>query len=280
MQNDVIYLYDGSFDGLCCCVWRAFDQKENPVDIWCFDDEQPTLYTLLQIDTDRDLAVRVQRGIRQKLGALAYKWVWDAYYSDLPHREHTALEFLKLGFAKGPCVTAMVGHPQVAPLFAASRSLHSEAHLFTGFVRFAERNGVLTADIKPKNFVLPLLEKHFSARFPREKYLIYDQTHHYVLVAAAGQSKLLQVEDLQLPAADPKEQEYRAMWQRFYDTIEIKARHNPKCRMTHVPKRYWDCMDELQGEKHPLPLSVRQAIEAGELTLHGGDQCRALTAGN
>ncbi len=265
--DNIVYVYDGTFDGLCCCVWTAFARKENPADIWCFDEEQPTLYTLRQINTVPSLAARVQTGIRSKLGALAYQWVWDAYYSDLPHREHAALEFLKLGFARGPCVTHMLGHPQVAPIFAASRALHNEAHLYTGFVRFAVYGDALTATIKPKNFVLPLLEKHFSARFPNEMYMIYDQTHCYALAAYKGKSRMMQVENMELPDADPDEKLYQLMWARFYNAIAIQARHNPKCRMTHVPKRYWDCMEELQNEKNDLPLSVRQAIEAGELVM-------------
>ena len=34
----------------------------------------------------------------------------------------------------------------------------------------------------------------------------------------------------------------------IYKTLEIKARHNEKGRMTHCPKRFWADMVELQGE--------------------------------
>lgn len=267
--DDVIYLYDGTLEGMLCCIWTAFEKKENPVGIHCFDEEQPTLYRLRQVDTDPLLAARVQSGVRRRLGALAEQWVYDAFYCALNQRELAALEFLKLGFAKGPCVTAMVGHPQVAPLFAASRALHSEVHLLSGFIRFSEYDGVLVSVIRPKNFVLPFLERHFSRRFPYEKYMIYDETHHYAMVAAGGQCRLVETDAVQLPPPDAAELQYRALWKQFYDTLEVAARHNPKCRMTHVPKRYWDCMDELRGEKRPLPVSVRQAIEAGELILPG-----------
>ena len=39
-----------------------------------------------------------------------------------------------------------------------------------------------------------------------------------------------------------------AVWTQFYKTLEIKARHNEKGRMTHCPKRFWADMVELQGE--------------------------------
>ena len=39
-----------------------------------------------------------------------------------------------------------------------------------------------------------------------------------------------------------------------YQTIAIPARHNPKCRMSHMPKRYWDNLPEMQ----PDPMSTPQ----------------------
>ncbi len=29
-RPDMIYLYDGSFDGLLCCVFESYDKKRNP----------------------------------------------------------------------------------------------------------------------------------------------------------------------------------------------------------------------------------------------------------
>ena len=49
--------------------------------------------------------------------------------------------------------------------------------------------------------------------------------------------------------AGAEELQYRRMWQTFYDTIAIQGRENPRCRMTHMPKRYWDNMTEFQREE-------------------------------
>ena len=40
------------------------------------------------------------------------------------------------------------------------------------------------------------------------------------------------------------------MWKRFYDTIEIRERHNPKLRRTNMPQRYWETMTEFQDESY------------------------------
>ena len=52
--------------------------------------------------------------------------------------------------------------------------------------------------------------------------------------------------------APPNETEaaYRLLWKRFYDTVAIRERENPKLRMTHMPKRYWSTMTEFQDESY------------------------------
>ena len=46
--------------------------------------------------------------------------------------------------------------------------------------------------------------------------------------------------------ADEAEERYRALWKQFYRTIAIESRENPRCRMTHMPKRYWENMTEMR----------------------------------
>ncbi|MFR7653399.1 MAG: DUF4130 domain-containing protein [Oscillospiraceae bacterium] len=52
---------------------------------------------------------------------------------------------------------------------------------------------------------------------------------------------------MELPPPSAREQEFQALWKQFYDTLEIKARHNETCRMSHCPKRFWQDMPEMQG---------------------------------
>ena len=57
---------------------------------------------------------------------------------------------------------------------------------------------------------------------------------------------MVRIDELEFPPADETEEQYRALWRQFYKTIAIEARHNPKCRMTHMPKRYWENMTEMR----------------------------------
>lgn len=154
------------------------------------------------------------------------------------------------------------GRPSIAPVVdrvrKAVRHLEHEAELLRGFVRFSELEGALVGEISPKNRVLPLLRPHFCARFPQETFLLHDATHREVLLHRPGRWTILPVEDFRMGPPGEEELAWRGLWRSFYHTISIRERYNPKCRMTHMPKRYWGYMTEFQ-EDGPLTPVLRTA---------------------
>jgi probable DNA metabolism protein len=134
------------------------------------------------------------------------------------------------------------------PVLTAVRHLNGEAHLLKGFIRFSELGGVLGSEIEPKNRVLPLLRSHFCSRYRDETFFIYDRIHKEALFYAEGKAVIQPLDFFQMAPPDETEANYRLLWKRFYDTIAIKERYNPRCRQTNMPKRYWTTMTEFQSE--------------------------------
>ena len=66
---DVVYLYDGSFEGFLCCVFESFAQHEIPFAVWTPQRETTTLYPVKDIPTDHVRAQRVFASFGRKLGA-------------------------------------------------------------------------------------------------------------------------------------------------------------------------------------------------------------------
>ena len=245
---DVVYLYDGSFEGFLCCVFESFAQHELPFAVWTPERETATLYPLKDIATDHAKAQRVFASLGKKLGAETELLVTRDFLSGWEEKELLLIRFLHLAFALGPGTVKRMGHPDVAPLYEMQHSLNWEVDKFQGFVRFADHNGMLAAVIHPKNYILPLLRGHFCGRFPEEDFLIYDAVHQAVLLYQNHRVQLLELaESLELPPPSAREKELQALWKQFYDTLEIKARHNEKGRMTHCPKRFWGDMVEMRG---------------------------------
>ena len=148
------------------------------------------------------------------------------------------------------------------PVAAAVRHLNGEAHLLKGFVRFSELGGVLGSEIEPKNRVLPILRSHFCSRYQNEKFFIYDRTHHEALFYAAGKAVIRPLADFQMAPPDETEANYRLLWKRFYDTIAIKERENPRLRMSNMPKRYWNTMTEFQDAAYFTPAGSSAVVPA------------------
>lgn len=243
-QSDVVYRYDGSFEGLLCCVFESYAAKEIPEAILLPEAPGALLFCEKVIATEPEKAQRVLHSIPQKLGKEALLFVQQAFFTCLPDKERHILLFLRLGYQQGPMVMHLLTHDTVDTLCKAVRHLERESHLFKGFVRFAVANGVLVAEIEPKNFVLPFLVQHFCERFPEERFLIFDQTHGAALVYQPYEARIMPLDSLELPEPDAEEAAYQALWQAFYETIAIKGRENPRCRMTHMPKRYWKYLTE------------------------------------
>lgn len=256
----VVYCYDGSFEGLLCCVFESYDNKEMPADVLPEDGQLPLLLNMRMVQTRTDRAERVLKSIPQKMGYAALDFVRRAFLTNLPGKELLILKFLRLGFRHGHSLLNRLTDETVHALIVAVRHLNHEAHLFQGFVRFSETNGVLTAQIEPKNIVLPLLAQPFAERYPGERFLIYDKTHGMVLLHQDHKIHICGTETFEQPQPDEEELKFRELWRLFYKTIEIKERHNPRCRMSHMPKRYWNCMTEFAqqeraGQSPALPAA-------------------------
>ena len=144
-----------------------------------------------------------------------------------------------------------------------------------GFVRFSELDGVLVGEIEPKNRVLPLLAPHFAARYSGERLALYDRTHHEIFLSDRGRWKLLPAEDFRMGPAGSGERACRAMWRRYYDTIAIEGRTNPKCQSTHLPKRYRHVMTEFLTDEEMERSLPGQAPTA---SLEDGTQAHSSTS--
>lgn len=256
---NVIYLYDGSFDGFLCCVFESFLKKEMPYNIYPYSSYQPTLYSVKNIVTDQMKSKRVCRAIPNRISKEALEVVKLGYLSCIPDKELLLLRFIKLGFQHGASITKMLQKNDVCDLLRAVQKLQHEAHLFTGFLRFTEINGVLTSTIEPKNFVLPLMVSHFAGRYPEEQFFIFDKTHRYALAYQPYEAKLLPVADFMPGSETSAEKMYQALWKRFFHTIAVEGRSNPKCQKNHLSIRYRANMTEFKDSDeapgNPLVLT-------------------------
>lgn len=246
---ELVYLYDGSFDGFLCCVFESYTQKEILTAIYSDEDFAPVLFATRTVVTNPAHAHRVYRSL-VKLSPAVGPFLRRCHLTCLESKELHMYRFVRKLYQVGPALLRRLSDDACLPLLKAVRHMEHEAELLRGFVRFSELSGVLGAEIEPKNRILPLLRGHFCSRYQNERFFIYDRTHKEVLFYAGGRSEILPLDHFQMAEPDEAEARYRTLWKRFYDTIAIQERKNPRLRMTQMPKRYWSTMTEFQGPEY------------------------------
>lgn len=256
---DIIYYYDGSFDGFLSCVFDSYAHKEIPAGFSSGEDEIYSLFDSRTVPTDPGHAERVLR----KAAALspeATVLLRRGFLTCLPEKELHLYRLVAKLLREGPRFLRNRSDETLYPVMKAVQHLNGEVHLLKGFVRFSELGGVLGGEIEPKNQVLPVLGGHFCARFHNERFFLYDRTHREALFHVPGRSAIRPLADFQMAPPDETEARYRLLWKRFYDTIAIRERENPRLRMSHMPKRYWGTMTEFQGEDYFKPQTPPASV--------------------
>ena len=245
--REIIYQYDGSFEGLLCCVFESYTKKERPTAILHDGDEEPSLFEIRAVVTDHAHAQRIYRSLYRRSPDVG-PFLRRAFLTCLPDKEMSIYRFIVKFYREGAPLLSRLSDESYLPLLKAVRHLSSEVEQFRGFTRFSDFDGVLGAEIEPKNRVLPMLRRHFCERYRSEVFFLYDRTHREALLYSGGVSRIVPLERFEMAQPDEEEAGYRRLWRRFYDTIAIEARKNEKLRMTHMPKRYWATMAEFQDE--------------------------------
>ena len=260
---NLVYVYDGTVEGLFCCIYESFCRREIPTDI------QPAGGQILlgehsrEIETDYDHAQKIYESLEKKIGHDCQDFVYRAFLSNIPNREELIYRFIAMGYRIGSRIFDYIADDTVRPLVNGVRGLNREAHNYTGFVRFTLYENILFSRITPKNQVLPLLSDHFADRYPDEVFLIWDRTHRMALVHQPRHPCVLTgLAEFSIPDEDQKQ--YEALWRCFQTAIAIEERRNPLCQMNHLPKRYWADMTEFIGDAYAYQPSRYPKAGHGE----------------
>ncbi len=266
MQNLThILICENSIDGILSGIYRAYESRYGHSHIQLTTADRLGTYELFceyeEVSVDFQKAGKVSRTLQKEFGQEGFRTLCEAMSAWESPRDQTremskanaVYKTVALGLARkeGARVLNYLSEPYVNRVFQLSRSTYYESHHLLGFLRFAElENGLLFAQIHPKNYVLPLLADHFCDRLPQENFIIYDDSHKTAAFHKAGSSYLL----ADIPEADQtfmerysaKEKEYRALWLEFFHSIAIDARKNPSLQSSNIPKRFWKDTVELK----------------------------------
>ena len=209
-------------------------KKERPTAILRDGDDEPSLFEICAVTTDRAHAQRIYRSLYKRSPEVG-PFLRRAFLTCLPDKEMAIYRFIVKFYREGAPLLSRLSDDTYLPLLKAVRQLSGEGEQFRGFTRFSVFDGVLGAEIEPKNRVLPVLRRHFCERYHNETFFLYDRPHSEALLYSGGESRIEPHNQFAMAQPDEVEAGYRRLWRRFYDTVAIEARKNEKLRMTHMP---------------------------------------------
>ena len=244
----VIYIYDGSFEGLLSTVFCCYADKQIPFAIEKSEYGQLTIDSEYRhVETDLDKAKRVMDKVIKCAGYSAYRNMYYTYLSEKADAEKNIFGYVRMCLKHGSFADRHLTTECVDFVLDAAKRTGHEAHKYTGFVRFSElEGGIYYGEIEPMHNILPIIARHFELRYQNMPFLINDKRRGQCLVYNGKESIIHPVDSTPNIVLSGSEREYRRLWKEFYDTVEIKERHNERCRMSFMPKRYWKYLTELQ----------------------------------
>ena len=231
----MIYLIDGSFDGVLTAIFNAFLTKTFPkavlVDAVQLEIGEET--TLIQ--TDKSKAERVFNKLNSIMDDEEIKKLYIALKSDDENKYSVLFNYIKQTISANACIYNKFTDIAVFNFDRLVSKVLLEAHRFKGFLRFSKtENGVYYAKYFPDNDINSLILPHFISRYKNMPFIIHDLHHDVVSASFNGKTKTVNKKINPLYVSD----EFHTIFKTYYDTLFIKERKNERLMKTFMPKRY------------------------------------------
>lgn len=250
----MIYLYDGTYEGLLSVVFEAFRLKAPATKIlpefeWTGSLFEKPLYK----DTDKAQATRVHNGVVRKTSKAAATMLHRCFLSEKPNVEMLIYLFIKKAMASDLNLEKNFLDDTVLSLKKIDKMIGREVHRMHAFIRFQQtKDDIYYAVIEPDFDVMTLIISHFEKRYPAQNWIIYDAKRHYGMFY--NQKKTTPItfaetdhrglKKLSEDIMQDGETDYQNAWKVYFNSTNIPERKNMKLHLQHVPKRYWKYLTE------------------------------------
>lgn len=245
----LIYIYDGSFEGMITSVKRAIKEKAIPERIICESDDEGFLFAeKIIVQTNNIEAEFFIKEIVEKFSYKTLQNIIYAYLSEEKDIEKMILDYILSIFQYGQKVNGNLTLDPVLKIYKVCQRVKLEAHRLKGLLRFRKlMDNVFYAPVEPDNDVIKLIAPHFTRRLKNEKWMIHDIKRNIAIIYQGINWQLVNIEGNEISLQeiyDTEEKLYQELWKTYFQAIAISERRNPKLQKRLMPKRYWKYLIE------------------------------------
>lgn len=248
-----VYIYDGSFSGLCSSIFTMLKKRNIPFDIVKENDFRPDLFCeKSRIKTSDEKSDILLKNIREHISTQSSAYIFHAYLSEIEKIEINIFYYILKGFKIGKEVDKYLTDPSVRKVQEAAKKVRRESHRIKGLLRFKEsKSNRFYAEIEPDYNILVLLAPHFAKRFAVQDWIIHDKRRdRAILFSSVNKDWVLTELDKDFsPELIDSEYKIQDLWKTFFSSVSLKERPRPDLQRQFMPKKYWKNLIEIPGKK-------------------------------
>ncbi len=255
-----LWIYDRTFEGFLTLVFNCYELKIFPDTILGKINNQPFIFPEnYEVITDETKAKRVWNGLHKKISNTSCQLLYHAFLSEICDVELLMLHYIREVFESRVNIELNFGNHYILEMLKMDKKVTREAQRILMFVRFQKTiDEIYYASFDPKYNVLPLVIKHFENRFADQKWIIYDTRRNYGFYYDLKNTSEFRFTENNVNRATGKidksmmaedEQLFQELWKKYFKSMCIKERINPKLHMQLLPKRFWKYLTEKQDSE-------------------------------
>jgi len=258
-MDGVVYLHDGSFEGLLNAVALAVKDNRPVTAIAEQKDYVPTLFdTVVVARPDPEQAERLLNYL-ERLGSRAATLAVNGYLGEDKDVGMHLYNFVLLCLTHGINSVHCHSDCSVRYLDDLCRRVSFEAHRLNGLIRFRIlEGGLLYAPFRSDHKVIGYCANHFRQRLAARSWILHDIGRDIALFWDQETLQPVRIDkeltdyiarngelpDSQLTDA---ERHYQGLWRGFHAAVSLEDRKNQALQRKLLPRRYWHYLVEIPG---------------------------------
>lgn len=245
----IYYVFDGTKEGLLCCIYNSFINKESPALITSKPFQLGFDIQVKTIETDPKIAKRVNDGFIKNCSIALLNRIFYLFRSNDSTKETVMFNVAKKCLEKRMDITHNYADPDVLLFSELQQKISYEIHRFTGFIRFNKSaSGFWYAHFEPDNDIVDILAKHFYKRFS-EPFLIHDVKRNKVTLRQGDKMTTAVLDGRLTVYLDENDEYFENLYKTYYESVNIKERKNLKLMRGFMPQRYYKHLPEKKPDK-------------------------------
>ena len=246
----LVFLSDGTFEGLLTAIFETYVRKVEPVQIQPRSGHRPSLFeSCVEIACDPEKAGRVWRGLKRHLGSEVRSQIHQAYLAGEPAVETLIYRRIRLALPLRGKSADLEAPAICLAIERLSHKVRREAHRMKGLVRFTKTEpNLFWAMINPRYDILPLVRRHFEKRYADQSWVIFDTVRSYGLHFDKQKTREMRSYSGPFPRdfeeSNADDEVCRQLWKTYFIAVNITERNNPRLHLRQLPRRYWQYLPE------------------------------------